>query len=534
MRNQSVINKESVLGALRAKAEQLLSRDSQKNDAEASNEVAMLLNELEIYELELQMQNEELKASYHLLETERQKFARLFNAAPVGYLILTQGGYIKEINHTGELLLLGDSNGMKGKKLENFILNDSLHEYKSFLLRIQQSTERVQCEVRLRTKAMATKYVQLDGITVPAAAESERKHYITITDVTNAKKAQQHLWETTERLNQTLKVSLTGTWMIKSRGKEVFLDEYSRAILEIEETDQINDLKSLAALVMEDDRQKLDSMLSNCDHDWEIDMELRLAKSGRRTKTILVKGKSVRPIYGQSYLAGIMTDISERKRSLEIAEEYEKNQRRLLRKAAIEAEEKERGKISAALHDSVCQILYGIRFNLNHLNKKELFPVKLDHVNVMLDQAINELRTLSVELTPSILKDFGFKAGINDMVQQLSRVGFKVHATVDDDADKLPAETQLYCFRIIQELLNNSIKHSGANEATVRFDIKDKLFCIHVHDKGKGFQADLEEALKQGSGLRGIKNRVSILNGKLEISDRDGTHFKICFPNTNQ
>ena len=534
MRNQAILNKESVLGALRAKAEQLLARDSQKNDSEVSHEVAMLLNELEIYELELQMQNEELKGSYNLLETERRKFAQLFNAAPVGYLILTRGGYIAEINRTGEALLLGDHTVIKGKKLEAFILSDSLHEYRAFLQKIQQSTDRIQCEVRLRTKVMETKYVQLDGITVPSAAESEPKQYITITDVTNAKKAQQHLWETTERLNQTLKVSLTGTWMIKSRGKEVFLDEYSRDILEIGSSDDVNDLKSLAALVMEEDRQKLDKMLSNCDQDWEIDMELRLAKTAGRTKTILVKGKSVRPIYGQSYLAGIMTDISDRKRSLEIAEEYEKNQRRLLRKAAIEAEEKERAKISAALHDSVCQILYGIRFNLNHLNKKELAPFKLDHVNLMLDQAINELRTLSVELTPSILKDFGFKAGINDMVQQLSKVGFKVHATVDDAADKLPAETQLYCFRIIQELLNNSIKHSGTSEATVRFDIRENVFCIHVHDKGKGFQLDVEEALKQGSGLRGIKNRVSILNGNLEISNDNGTNFKICFSDTNQ
>jgi len=526
-----MINKETVAKTLRNKAEQLFGNSPNHRSGEGAHDVAALLNELETYELELQLQNEELKASHNTLEIERLKFAGLFNAAPVGYLILDSNGYIKEINQAGLQLLYHPRKLFKGEKLENFIIQDSLYEYDAFIKKIQKSPERLQCEIRLKSKTEDTRYVQLDGITAPVSIAGETAHFITITDVTNSKKALQNLWETTERLNQTLKASLTGTWMVKSAGTQVFLDEYSKDILNIHEIGYDLTLQSLADLFVAEDLPKLNHLLVNCDDDWEIDVELRLKPDEQTKKTVLVKGKIIKPLYGQNYFAGILTDITDRKRSLEVEKEQENLQRRLVQKAAIQAQENERSKISASLHDSVCQILYGIRFNLNHLNKQNQFLNKLDNINVLLDQAIREVRTISVELTPSILKDFGFTAGIKDMLQRLEQAGFHVTSVIDQRADLLAMEIQLYVFRIIQELLNNSIKHSGTNNASVTLCTENNKVSITVSDQGKGFLYDLEESLKQGSGLRGIKNRVSLLNGTLEISGKGGASFSIYFPN---
>lgn len=526
MKNKNAITTETVSGALRAKAEQLLAKGfgTGSNDEDS----VRLFNELEIYELELQLQNEELKASHHSLEIERLKFAELFNAAPVGYLIIDDEGFIREINQTGSSLLYIPRGNISGTRLDAFIVGDSLHTYKSFFSDLQTSAERLSCELRIKTKNTLTKYVQLDGIKGTSAFNGYNSYYITITDVTQTKKAQQALWETTDRLNQTLKASLTGTWMVKAKGKAIFLDDYCKDILNIDAEQP--DLVALTQLFVEEDRPKLDFLFSNCDDALEIDLQLRLKQAKKRSKIILVKGKAVQPLYGESYFAGILTDITDRIRSLEIAEENDKFNRRMLRRAAIEAQEKERARLSASLHDSVCQTLYGIRFNLGHLNKKKVFSGELDHINVMLNEAINELRTISVELTPSILKDFGFVAGINDMVQRLKQVGFNVATTIDKRSNLLSKETQLYTFRIIQELLNNSIKHSGTNSATVNLCLEKEEVSILVKDEGKGFTGNLEESLKQGSGLRGIKNRISLLNGKLEIINEEGAQFKISFP----
>lgn len=529
MKNDEIIYRESVLGALRSKAEQLFYANEGKRHPN-NDQTAQLLQELEIYELELQLQNEELKASYSALEMERIKFVSLFNTAPVGYLVLDKMGLIREINETGLQLLYNQGAGIKGKPLKSFIVDDSQHAYATFIAAIGTSTERLQCEVRLKTEKTETRYVQLNGITALGTADEHQSYYITITDVTHAKRNQQALWETTERLNQTLKVSLTGTWMVKSRGEHIFLDEYSKNILDIEDKTRPLAWKDLLDIFVEEDRPKLNALFSNCGNDGEIDLELRIIRSNGTTKTILVKGKMINPVYGDNYFAGIMTDITDRKRNLELREETENIQRRLLRRAAIEAQEKERDNLSAALHNSVCQILYGIRFNLSQLNKQESFKTHLEGINMLLDQAIKEVRTISVELTPSILKDFGLSAGIKDMTDRLEQAGFKVKAAIDQRADQLPEETQLYLFRIIQELLNNSIKHSGTNNATVSLRTDNGEVSLTVSDLGRGLPSHLNEALKKGSGLRGIKNRVSLLNGTMTIEDKKGVTFKIHLP----
>jgi len=530
VKNNDIIYRESVLGALRSKAEQLFYTDADKRHPEGGDRTAQLLHELEIYELELQLQNEELRASYATLEMERLKFVSLFNTAPVGYLILDARGMIQEINETGSQLLYNQGAGIRGKALKSFIVDDSQHAYTNFVEGISKTDDRLQCEVRLKTKKTETRYVQLNGIKAPNTDNGQQPLYITITDVTHAKRNEQELWETTERLNQTLKVSLTGTWMVKSKGESIFLDEYSKNILDVRDHAAFLPWKALVDIFVEEDRPKLNALFANCDDDNEIDLELRLIKANGNIKTILVKGKSVNPVYGSSYYAGIMTDITDRKRNLQLREETEDIQRRLLRRAAIEAQEKERDNLSAALHNSVCQILYGIRFNVSQLAKQESFKSHLDGINSLLDQAIREVRTISVELTPSILKDFGFVAGIKDMTDRLGRAGFKVTTSIDQRADQLPEETQLYLFRIVQELLNNSIKHSGTNSASVSLCAKNGEVDLTVSDAGRGLSSQLNDALKKGSGLRGIKNRVQLLNGTMTIEDAEGITFKIHLP----
>lgn len=532
MKKWGETGKEAIFSTLRTKAEKLLASESAEQQVRTGNEVELLLHELEIYELELQMQNEELKASHNSLEIERSKFAGLFHSAPVGYLILNPNGLIKEINQTGATLLNAHPSELHDKNLATFIVSDSQRDYYAFIKRTQISPNGAQCELRLKTENAKTKFIQFNATTVTNPITEEKAHYITITDITSAKKIQQRLTETSERLNQTLRASQTGTWMVNPDKKEIFLDEYSKNILDLR-TGAAVTTNLLSARIMEEDRPKLAYLFADCKTGCEIDLELRLVPIKREIKTVLVKGKIVERYDGSKYFAGIITDITERKRHLELANEHEKTQQRLLYKASIEAQEREREKIGSALHDSVCQILYGIRFNINHISKKGALKTEFNNINNLLDQAIGELRTLSVELTPAILKDFGFTTGLRDMIRRLETVGFKVHSTIDPRADDLPEETQLYIFRIIQELLNNSIKHSGSSAAKVKICTENSAVNILVSDNGRGLSDEVEESCKQGSGLRGIKNRVALLKGKIEILNQNGVTFKIYFPQDN-
>jgi len=527
LKKQAEIARKAVLSTLRNRAEALLNKSGQQTENDGKDELAILLNELEIYELELEMQNDELKASYYELELERQKFAELFNAAPIGYLILNQNGVIAEINDAGEVLLDFKSKSAANRTLAGFIYPDDRYDYYGFINRLNTHPNRAQCEVRIFSVNEEIRFVRLDASLVVNSISDEKVFYITMHDITDSKKVQEQIKETTDRLNETLQASLTGTWRYKPYTNTFHLDLLSRRIFDVGDDLEKMTVDKLLTIIIDDDKQKLTTAFESGTK--EVDVELRIETRLGEAKTILLKGNASSGTSTHNHFSGIIVDVSARKKIFNIEEELKQANQRLIRRTAIEAQEKERDKISASLHNSVCQILYGIRFNINHFQKKEFPGTILSSINELLDLAIKELRTISVELSPSILKDFGFVSGINDMVARLGNSGFKVSATVDAEADLLPEETQLYVFRIIQELLNNSIKHSGAQAATLTVSIAQKEVTIIVSDEGKGLPEDTDQALKSGSGIRGIKNRVSLLNGTLDISNQEGAKFTIRF-----
>ena len=118
------------------------------------------------------------------------------------------------------------------------------------------------------------------------------------------------------------------------------------------------------------------------------------------------------------------------------------------------------------------------------------------------------------------------------MAQRFSTAGFKIKASVKSTADLLHINMQLYLFRIVQELINNCIKHADATEAEIKVCTENGNIILAVSDNGVGFKQDLDHALMKGSGLRAIRNRIYLLGGdmQLETSER-GTSIRITFVN---
>lgn len=210
------------------------------------------------------------------------------------------------------------------------------------------------------------------------------------------------------------------------------------------------------------------------------------------------------------------------------------NQQKNILSAMFTAQEKERNRISQALHDSVCQLLYGIRLNLQ---SSSICKENSDHFNNLshlLDQAINETRLISYELRPSILIDFGFSEGIKEMIARLTTPFFKIRARISPLANKLDPDVQLHFFRIIQELVNNVLKHANAKNVDILLGIQETTAVLEVRDDGEGFQEDVALACRNGSGLRGIKNQLVLLNGKMTIDNTDiGATIRVQFEDIN-
>ena len=202
--------------------------------------------------------------------------------------------------------------------------------------------------------------------------------------------------------------------------------------------------------------------------------------------------------------------------------------------AMIDAEENERAKLGLELHDNVNQVLSVVRMYLLILNSdkpiKEITPTKTIDV---LDKAIEEIRQLSHRLAVGYKFVAGVKEALQTMVHNIQLTGdFSISLMIDPGIDSLTGYHQkLAIYRIVQEQLNNIIKHAKASEVEVRLDVISNEVVLSIADNGKGFQTSQPNA---GLGLNNIMNRAEALNGKMEIESApgNGCRVTVSFPLT--
>jgi PAS domain S-box-containing protein len=492
------------------------------------HEISVLLNELQIFQLELEMQNDELKASYQMLEAERAKLSGFFNQAPVGYFILDNLGLVEEANQTGADLLQVSKSDLLGVKFQNFIISDDFQAFYDFLYKIQSSSTRQFLEIKLLYRDVSF-YARIEGVAISNVFSDKTQYYLTVVDITESRNAQQKLMDTSQRLTMTLKASSTGTWTLQLDEKKLFLDDFSFQILNVQPGTFDGKITTFIDLIYLKDQAAVQHSFINAVHNGnKIDLEFRILTSEGLMKVIYVQGHEIETLGERKYFAGILMDITEKKKLAQLAENARREKQRLILSTTLNAQEKERNRISIALHDSICQILYGIRLNLQTISRANPSSYQFANVNKLLDQAIRETREISYELTPSVLRDFGFKAGIQEMAQRLSVPGFVINTEIETEIDFFNEDKQLYVFRIIQELINNCIKHAEATVAQIRMYAEDGFFKLIFTDNGKGFDYGSNQGLIKGSGLRSIKNRIFLLNGDMEVdSSEKGTTISI-------
>lgn len=188
----------------------------------------------------------------------------------------------------------------------------------------------------------------------------------------------------------------------------------------------------------------------------------------------------------------------------------------------MDEQELEKERLSRELHDGIGQMFIALKLKLEAVDDDSEINMELiDDFKKYLDDTIDEIRKISNNLMPSVLKEFGLITAINNlcnMLNSLAKTNFSFETNFDSDiADK---KKKIYIFRIIQESLNNILKHSEAKNASIRLT-NDKIINLTIRDDGKGF--NLDAALKgHGNGIYNMKERVYALNGTINIDSSSG------------
>lgn len=199
----------------------------------------------------------------------------------------------------------------------------------------------------------------------------------------------------------------------------------------------------------------------------------------------------------------------------------------------IDALEQERQRFSRDLHDGLGQMLLAIKIKIEQSKNsdKEKSLIYTNEAIELLKQTINEIRNISNDLRPNVLEMFGLKDGIKKLCRdslQNSDIDFKF-VCEDIDIGEMDSKKQIYIFRIVQEIINNILKHSAATEAEISLFNEESDLIIKVADNGKGFDVSKKN---YGNGINNIKERVELLKGSCEIISQlfEGTKYNIKIP----
>jgi two-component system NarL family sensor kinase len=207
----------------------------------------------------------------------------------------------------------------------------------------------------------------------------------------------------------------------------------------------------------------------------------------------------------------------------------------------LKVQDEERRRVARDLHDSTGQTLAALKMGIavleERLKQNQCTSDVLSEIAALADQAIQEIRTTSYLLHPPLLDEAGFNSAAQWYVDGFGkRSGIKVRLDLATKRERLPITIETALFRVLQESLTNVHRHSGALEVSIRFQYQAETVLLEIRDCGRGIPMErltrLREASSEtGVGLTGMRERLTELNGKLEIeSDRHGTSLRAIVP----
>ena len=276
--------------------------------------------------------------------------------------------------------------------------------------------------------------------------------------------------------------------------------------------------------------ERVDSVLDDPDVDHEA-MRLIGASTGLWVP-LLVRGRAIGVLAAHDKLGA---DVRFTDTDLRLAETFaaraalavdlsERIARDSLRRV-VEGQELERRRLARELHDETGQALTSILLGLKALEERSKDPASraaTEELRELVVSTLQDVRRLAVELRPSALDDFGLVAALERLAESFAeQTGISVDFQTALADERLPEEVETALYRIVQESLTNVVKHAQARRVSILLARKDGAVKAVVEDDGQGF--DPAEQTDDGYGLMGMRERLALLGGRLEVeSGHDG------------
>jgi PAS domain S-box-containing protein len=324
-----------------------------------------------------------------------------------------------------------------------------------------------------------------------------------------------------EALYKTLVNNLTHPILIHVNRKVVFANDVIIEVTGFDKDEIIG--KDISELMKDPTDTRNTNPFSNLAGDAiveEEEFEIRTENRKYVIKNFLLRNSKIK-YKGEDAVMTILIDITERKH----LEKY------LLSKV-IETEEKARKQFAADLHDDLGPTLSSIKLHLGlleHSKDPGKFKETLTIASDLLSEAISKMRIIANNLMPRLIENYGLEAAINSFVNTMPKKGtFSIEFNSNLNGRRFPKQVELHFYRIVCELINNTIKHAGATVARVKLNYSRSLLKLTYTDNGKGYNVEDINKKTSGMGVSNILQRVNVIDGKIQFLKKKGkTEVKI-------
>lgn len=398
-------------GPLRRRAETLLRRRQGPAQPPAAVDLRRVVHELEVHQVELQMQNQELLDAQAALTTARDRYASLFDRAPVAYLVLDHTGTILEANDAACALLARPRHRLRQRNLASFVQQDDRPALARHLEEAAASVGGTR-PLRLTLQGIPVRIARVETVMEAPGPDGRRDYRTTMIDITEQARGEQRL---------------------------------------------------------------------------------------RAERTALERSQATL---------------------------------RELTRRLMSAEEDERRRIAADLHDDIGQRLHAVQIELEIFGRRRATRApEVSTVRRHLEEVISDLEGLARNLHPKIVDDLGLRVALKSHAEDLGhQAGMAVRFRERAAPAVVPANAATCLYRVAQEALRNVHRHAGARAATVTLARVRRGLGLCVADGGRGF--DPTQTSGRGLGLVTMNERVSALGGHFRIRTNpgDGTHVHAWVP----
>jgi len=372
----------------------------------------------------------------------------------------------------------------------------------------------------------------------------------SIQDITKQKAYEEAIELSEARLKYAEKIANVGNFEWHLKTDEFIISDEIYRILDVDPADFDGTMSGFLQFVHASDlagvrRENTSRINATATNTNPITFRVKASRTGE-VKHIYSKGETIIGPDGNAFKRiGILMDITKQVKLEKRLKATDKRRRELVSQgerigaeAIIFGQENERQRMSMELHDGLGQILTAVYFNLNHLESlteplgnKEINK-SLSEVFDLLQKSRTSIRAIANNLMPSVLMKFGLFGAIQALVDELFKnTPIKIYLKAPESNIRYEQSQEISIYRIIQELLNNTVKHSKSSEVNLRMSLYKNYLNIYLSDNGIGYDLkNAETSQLKSKGVSNIRQRIKFLTGSLASKINNGSKVSIQIP----